>query len=132
MLILITSVYKFTTTFLQAFHALYIGTWAVTTKREPLSFSLSLIITFHPLRFLLGPTRLSVTPSLSASPRHFILGCPLRFGLSYVVVEAGQHMARLWDRACPVESTGRRIVKNVHDVGLGRGRVGDRCVRWLW
>ena len=42
---------------IQVFHALYIETWTVTAKREPLS--LSLIIMTYPLRFLLSPTHLS-------------------------------------------------------------------------
>ena len=70
---------KFATNSLKAFHALYIGTWAVTAKREPLSISRSLIITTCLLRFLLGPTCLSVSRPLSTPPRSFILGCPLCF-----------------------------------------------------
>ena len=43
--ILIHIITQYTTNCIHVFHALYIGTWAVTAKREPLSLSLSLIIT---------------------------------------------------------------------------------------
>ena len=91
-LILIYIVTKITTNSIQVFHAFYKRTWAVTTKREPLSFSLSLIITFHPLHLLLGPTRLFVTCPLFTLPHRFILGCLLRFGHLYLVVGGGQHL----------------------------------------
>ena len=55
---------------------------------------------------------------------------PLRSALPFVRLVAGdgQHMARLWDRACPAESTGPLgIVENVQDARLRWGGVGGRC-----
>ena len=63
---------------IQVFHALYIETWTVTAKREPLS--LSLIIMTYPLRFLLGPTHLSEPFTLFVCLTClFHFGCSLRF-----------------------------------------------------
>ena len=77
--ILISRITQITTNCILVFHALSIGTWAVTAKREPLSVRLSLIITAYLLRFLLVPTVLSVTRPLSAPPCRFILRSPLCF-----------------------------------------------------
>ena len=114
---------KFATNSLKAFHALYIGTWAVTAKREPLSLSLSLIITTYPLCFLLVPTHLSVSRPLSAQPRHFILGCPHCFVHSASAFYTWSlEAANTWHaRSNPQENS--CIIKNVHDVGLGLGWV---------
>ena len=55
------------------------------------------------------------------------LARPLRSALPFVWLVAGdsQHMARLWDRACPAESTSLlRIVEDgLAQVGLGRWAV---------
>ena len=75
----ISSICDWSSVVAERYSSHYIGTWVVTTKREPLSFSLYLIITSYPLRFFLGPTCLFVPRPLFVPPRHFILGCPLRF-----------------------------------------------------
>ena len=56
---------------------------------------------------------------------------PLSFlllGLSHLAIRGGQHMARLWDRACPAKSTCLlRVVKDVQAARLRWGGVGDWC-----
>ena len=80
------------------------GGYAICVNRF-LSLTLSLIISVTspciPTPFL--PLHLGSHAFL----RPFPLACPLRSARSSVRLVAGdgQHMARLWDRACPVEST---------------------------
>ena len=93
-LILITSVYKFMTSFLQAFDALYIGTWAVMTKREPLSHYYILSVTFSPRPY---PSSRYAPFVRSTSSFHTLVSvslCQLFFGFSHFVVGGGQQLLR--------------------------------------
>ena len=68
----------------------------------------------------------SVTRSASPFQTRFVrVLCPLRSVPVCLVIGDGQHMARLWDRACPAESTGlfRRLRRCVGcSARLGSGR----------
>ena len=78
------------------------GGYATRANRF-LSLTLSLMMTVTspllPLRYALGPARYSALSHLSVHPA--LLG-----SLPWLVAGDDQHMARSWNRACPVETTG--------------------------
>ena len=99
--------YKITTNFFTGFPCPYIG-----HGRLRLSVNLFLSLTpshHYSCRNTFTPalTFPSVTRSASPFQTRFVrVLCPLRSVPVCLVIGDGQHMARLWDRACPAESTG--------------------------
>ena len=89
-------------------------TWVVTLMREllPLPLSLSnhypnVTSTLCPHSF---PSIMRFGPTLTSAISHLV--CPLRLLSDWV--GDGQHMAHLWDRACPAESVGPlRFIEDV-------------------
>ena len=97
------------------------GGYATRVNRF-ISLPPSLMISINsPLLFL------SLRLGSHASLRPFPLACPPCSALSsvWLVAGDGQHMARSWDRACPVESTEPLYALSKMSRMLGSGGVGS-------
>ena len=82
------------------------GGYAIRVNRFlSLTLSLMISVTSPLLSFRYALWFYASGPTLSSALSH--LACPLCFALPFdwLVAGDGQHMARSWDRACPVEST---------------------------
>ena len=90
---------------------------------EPLSSSLSLIITFCLIRLRSDPICLSAKRLFV----HFVSAFhtwSLEAAKTWHVCGTGHARSNPQDNSC--------VVENMLDVGIGRGRVGDRSGGWLW
>ena len=84
--------------------------YALTTSSPSLSLITTSIYVTSSLRLHSFPSIMHYGPTLSSTLSHLaslrLLSAPLVPPFVCLVAEDGQHMARLWERACPTEFTG--------------------------